>query len=102
MLDNTVVVWANELSTGEHSMSQWPVVLAGGKKFFKTGRYVRWAQNNIIKATWSDEAQGPPHNRLLVSLAHSMGVDIDQVGEAEVTLKGDGKLSCKGPLDRLT
>ena len=24
------------------------------------------------------------------------------VGEAEVTLKGDSKLSCTGPLDRLT
>lgn len=102
LLDNTVVVWANELCTGEHSMNQWPVVLAGGKKFFKTGRYVRWAQSNVIKATWSDENQGPPHNKLLVSLAHSMGVDIDQVGEAEVTLKGDSKLSCTGPLDRLT
>lgn len=101
LLDNTVVVWANELCTGEHSMNQWPVVLAGGKQFFTTGRYVRWAQNNVIKATWSDEPQGPPHNRLLVSLARSMGVDIDQVGEAEVTLKGGGKLSCKGPLDRL-
>lgn len=102
LLDNTIVVWANELCTGEHSMSQWPVVLAGGKQFFKTGRYVRWAQSNIIKATWSDEPMGPPHNRLLVSLAQSVGVDLDQVGEAEVTLKGDGKLSCKGPLDRLT
>lgn len=102
LLDNTVVVWANELCTGEHSMNQWPVVLAGGKNHFKTGRYVRWAQSNIIKATWSDENQGPPHNRLLVSLARSMGVDIDQVGQAEVTLKGDGKLSCKGELDRLT
>lgn len=102
LLDNTIVVWANELCTGEHSMNQWPVVLAGGKQFFKTGRYVRWAQNNIIKATWSDENQGPPHNRLLVSLARSMGLDIDQIGASEVTLKGDGKLPCTGPLDRLT
>ena len=36
------------------------------------------------------------------SFDHSVGVDIDQVGEAEVTLKGDSKLSCTGPLDRLT
>lgn len=102
LLDDTLVVWANELCTGEHSMNQWPIVLAGGTAFFtKPGRYIRWAQNNIIKATWSDEPQGPPHNRLLVSIARAMGVDIDQVGEASVTLKGDGQLSCTGELDRL-
>ena len=83
-------------------MNQWPIVLAGGTAFFtKPGRYIRWAQNNIIKGTWGDEPQGPPHNRLLVSIARAMGVDINQVGEASVTLKGDGLLSCTGELDRL-
>jgi hypothetical protein len=31
-----------------------------------------------------------------------MGLDIDQVGVADVPLKDGSKLSCKGPLDRLT
>lgn len=102
LLDDTLVVWANELATGEHSMNQWPIVMAGATNHFKTGRYVRWAQNNIIKGTWGDEPQGPPHNRLLVSIAKAMGADVDQVGETSVTLKGDTQLSCTGELDRLT
>ncbi len=102
LLDNTLVMWGNELCTGEHSMNEWPVVLAGAKNFLKPGRYVRWAQDNVVKGTWSDQPQGPPHNHLLVSIAQAMGVDTDQVGQAEVTLAGDGKLPCTGPLDRLT
>lgn len=102
LLDDTLVVWANELATGEHSMNQWPVVIAGATHHFKTGRYVRWAQKNIIKGTWGDEPQGPPHNRLLVSLARAMGADVEQVGVSSVTLKGDSQLACTGELDRLT
>lgn len=102
LLDDTLVVWANELCTGEHSMRQWPIVLAGGSQFFtKPGRYIRWAQSNIIKGTWSDVPMGPPHNRLLVSIARAMGADVDQVGVASVTLKGDSQLDCTGELDRL-
>ncbi|MCY1011429.1 DUF1552 domain-containing protein [Nannocystis pusilla] len=102
LLDDTLVVWGNELCTGEHSMNQWPIVMAGATNHFKTGRYVRWAQKNIIKGTWGDEPQGPPHNRLLVSIARAMGADVDQVGETSVTLKGDTQLPTTGELDRLT
>lgn len=101
LLDDTLVVWANELCTGEHSMSQWPIVLAGGTAFFKPGRYIRWAQKNIVKGTWSDVPMGAPHNRLLVSIARAMGADVTQVGVPSITLKGDVPLDCTGELDRL-
>ena len=38
LLDNTIVVWANELCTGEHSMNQWPVVPGTGRRARSGGR----------------------------------------------------------------
>jgi len=61
MLDNTVVVWCNELSKGNiHSHSPQPFVLAGGAGgALQPGRYMQY--NKI------------PHNNLCVSLINMMG-----------------------------
>ena len=71
LLDNTVVVWTSELSSGNnHSMRNMPYVIAGGASYFDTGRYVRFG--------------GDDHSRLLVSLCHAMGLtDISRVGDDE-------------------
>ena len=63
MLDNTVVVWGNELSRGNsHGSNPMPFVLAGGAcGNLQSGRVLRF-----------DDV---PHNRLLVSLCHLMGAD---------------------------
>jgi hypothetical protein len=62
MLDNTVIVWCNELAKGNvHSHSPQPFVLAGGAGgALQTGRYLQLGGK-------------PPHNNLLVSLINMMG-----------------------------
>lgn len=102
LLDDTLVVWGNELGSPEHAMHSVPVVLAGGASFFAPGRYVRWRPTHVVAGPWGEEWQGPPHNRLLVSIARAMGLDLDRVGEASVPLKDGSMLDCTGPLDRLS
>ncbi len=61
LLDHSLVVWGNELATGNnHSGRGLPFVLAGGANgMIETGRYL---QSSGV------------HNRLLVSLCHAMGL----------------------------
>jgi hypothetical protein len=76
MLDNTIVVWLNELGTGgDHRHDQLPFVIAGNAGgFFRTGQL----------ASFPDE----PHNRLLLSLCHALGVDTDQFGDPDYCRAG--------------
>ncbi len=66
VLDNTLVVWGNELSRGNsHGNRPIPFVLAGGGGgALQMGRYLQY--DNV------------PHNRLLVSLCHAMGLTDQQ------------------------
>lgn len=67
LLDNTQIVWGNELGKGNsHTLDNIPFVLLGGGSDFKTGRSLRF--NKV------------PHHRLLLSLAHSFGHDIKTFG----------------------
>ena len=80
LLDNTVVVFANELHDGHsHSPDTAQVFLAGsGGGYFKTGRHIVFpAPNKGI----SGRAATPNHSQLLVSLCQYMGLDINQVGD---------------------
>ena len=80
MLDNTVVVWLNELGKGNnHTLHNIPFVTIGGEKStgFKTGRMLK-----LPKET--------PHNRLWLSIAHSMGHEIATFGNE--TFCRDGAL----------
>ncbi len=71
MLDNTVVVWFNELGNGgTHSHDKTPWVIGGNAgKFFKPGNLASF--------------DGEPHNRLLISLLHSMGVPDETFGDPD-------------------
>lgn len=63
MLDNTLVVWGNELGRGNaHSNFPIPFVLAGN------------AGGRIQTGRWLDRGE-QWHNRLLVSICHAMGLD---------------------------
>jgi hypothetical protein len=77
MLDNTVIVWCNELSKGNvHSHSPQPFVLAGGAGgALQTGRFLQFDQT--------------PHNNLLVSLVNMMGGNLTTYGNPAY---------CTGPL----
>jgi hypothetical protein len=81
LLDNTTIVWTNELGKGNsHTHDNIPFVLVGGGLDFKLGRAVKFDR--------------VPHNRLLVSLAHGFGHHIETFGNPDF---------CKdGPLTGLT
>jgi len=68
VLDNTLVVWGNELSRGNsHGRNPIPFVLAGGAGgALETGRFLQY--------------DSVPHNRLLVSIGQAMGADVQTFG----------------------
>ncbi|HZL87201.1 MAG TPA: DUF1552 domain-containing protein [Pirellulaceae bacterium] len=81
LLDNTLLVWTNELGKGNsHTLDNIPFVLVGGGLDFKMGRSLKYDK--------------VPHNRLLLSLAHGFGHRIDRFGNPDFC--GDG------PLPKLT
>ena len=70
MLDNTSIVWVNELGKGNtHTLDDIPFVIVGGGSGIKPG--YRQVGNNV------------PHNRLLLTLAQSMGHNITTFGEGK-------------------
>jgi hypothetical protein len=82
VLDNTIVLWGNELGLGNtHTYMNIPWVIAGGAGgYFKMGRYLQYKDQ--------------PHNNLLLSMAHAMGME-------DLKTFGDPTLST-GPLPGLT
>jgi len=82
MLDNTLVVWFNELGKGgSHELTETPWVLGGNLGgHFKTNQFLDFPD--------------APHNRLLLNLVHGMGLSNE-------TSFGD-KDFCSGPLAGLT
>ena len=79
ILDNTLIVWGNELAQGDqHSPRPQNFLLAGGAAgYFDMGRYLVYDED--------------PHNRLLVSIAHMMGVEqLESIGDLD---PGSGPLA---------
>ena len=67
LLDNTLIVWTNELGKGNsHTMDNIPFVLVGGGLDFKTGRALKYPK--------------VAHNRLLLALAHGFGHNVKSFG----------------------
>ena len=68
LLDNTVVVWVNELGKGNsHTRRDIPFILAGGcQGYFNTGQHIDFG--------------GEPHGKLLVSLTHAMDKPVNTFG----------------------
>ena len=78
LLDNTLIVWTNELGKGNsHTLDNIPFVLVGNGLDFRMGRSFKFPK--------------VPHNRLLMSLAHGMGHRIERFGNPNFC--GDGVLS---------
>ena len=70
LLDNTLIVWTNELGKGNsHTLDNIPFVLVGNGLDFKMGRSLKY--------------QRVPHNRLLLSLAHGFGHHIERFGNPD-------------------
>ncbi len=78
MLDNTQIVWVNELGKGNsHTLNNIPMLLIGGGAGFKTGRAL--------------DFDGVPHNRLWLALANGLG-------HQELTTFGKAEHCADGPL----
>jgi len=71
MLDNTTIVWTNELGKGNsHTLDNIPFVLIGGGLGFKSGQAMQF--------------DGVTHNRLWLSIAHAFGHHIPLFGKKEL------------------
>ncbi len=78
LLDNTTIVWTNELGKGNsHTLNDIPFVLVGGGLGFKMGRALKFNRTH--------------HNRLLLSMAHAFGHEIERFGNPDFC--GDGPLA---------
>ncbi|MCA9081310.1 MAG: DUF1552 domain-containing protein, partial [Planctomycetaceae bacterium] len=70
MLDNTLIVWTNELGQGNsHTLDNIPFVCIGGGLNVEMGRALKFKKE--------------PHNRLLLTLAHSMGHHLERFGNPD-------------------
>jgi hypothetical protein len=77
MLDHTTVIWTNELGKGNsHTHDNIPFLLLGNGAGFEMGRCL--------------DFKGAPHNRLLMTLAHSFGHELKTFGSEKHC--GDGLL----------
>ena len=78
LLDNTLIVWTNELGKGNsHTLDNIPFVLLGNGLDFQMGRSMKYKKT--------------AHNRLLMSLAHGFGHRIERFGNPDFC--GDGPLA---------
>jgi hypothetical protein len=87
VLDNSAVVWANELGDGKgHTFFDLPWVIAGSAAgYLKQGQYVQMWQNGVTDTDTS------PHNRLLITLLNAVGVTAE--GGGPVTEFGHANLA---------
>ncbi len=80
LLDNTLVVWTNELGKGNsHTLDNIPFVLIGGGFGFEMGRSLK--------------VEKTPHNRLHLALAHAMGHRLETFGKPALCEGGPLALS---------
>ncbi|HEX8310436.1 MAG TPA: DUF1552 domain-containing protein [Chthoniobacteraceae bacterium] len=71
MLDNTLLVWTNELGKGNsHTLDNIPLVIVGGAPGFKMGRSLKFDK--------------VAHNRVWLALADAMGHQLNTFGKAEL------------------
>jgi len=79
MLDNTLIVWTNELGKGNsHTLDNIPFLLVGGGFGFKMGRSLK--------------LEKVAHNRLHLALAHAVGHTLTTFGKASLCEGGPLKL----------
>lgn len=75
MLDNTTIIWTNELGKGNsHTRNNIPFVMVGGGLRYKMGRAL--------------DFKNAHHNRLLLSLCEAMGHPTEIFGKPELCVDG--------------
>jgi hypothetical protein len=78
LLDNSVIWWCSDVAAGRgHSFDNCRTILLGKcGGFFKTGQHVKF--------------NSEPHNKLMISLMHAMGVNSNTFGDSDL---GTGPLT---------
>ena len=110
VMDNTLIVWGSELGDGWHGYSRYNPVLIGGSWAFRTGRYLYWPDRTPVEMRVPAQVlpggrtrfAGVPHQRLLVSVARAMGLDVNHVGLRQVRGQRGDFIDVGGPLPGLT
>jgi hypothetical protein len=75
MLDNTTIIWTNELGKGNsHTLDNIPFVMVGGGAGFKMGRSVKMEK--------------VAHNRLWMALARGFGHELETFGNKKLSEGG--------------
>ncbi len=87
VLDNSAVVWCNELADGKgHTFFDLPWVIAGSAAgYLRQGEYVKMWESD------PNDFNTSPHNRLLITLLNAVGVTAD--GGGPVTEFGHAQLA---------
>ncbi|RKH55007.1 DUF1552 domain-containing protein [Corallococcus llansteffanensis] len=91
VLDNTVILWGNELGDAAGHMNvSIPTVLAGGAGGkFRMGRCLRLRPGKDPLGSWPGPGSPLPgaveHNKLLTSIAQAFGVNADRFGHPDYT-----------------
>lgn len=76
LLDSTMVLYGSGISDGNrHNHDNLPVLLAGGSKFFQTGRHVKYAD------------AGAPVTSLYLSVLDAAGVPTERFGDSQGRLE---------------
>lgn len=79
MLENTLIVWTNELGHGNsHTLNNLPMVMVGGGFGFEMGRFTK--------------VKNVSTTRLWLAIAHAMGHQLDSFGLARLCKDGPVKL----------
>ena len=71
LLDHTMVVYGSGISDGNrHNHDNLPVLLAGGKRMFRTGRHIPYPDRT-------------PVANLYLSMLDAMGVSTEKLGDSQ-------------------
>jgi hypothetical protein len=95
VLDNTIVLWGNELGQPSmHSSINIPMLMAGGGAgAFQTGRWLKYSTSTEPRCSGvygscpaTDEFRDQSaHNQVLTSIAQMFGMDVDHFGDTKYT-----------------
>lgn len=95
VLDNTIVLWGNELGQPSiHSSLNIPMIMAGGGAgAFQTGRWLKYSTSSEPRCSGvygncpaTDEFRDQTaHNQVLTSIAQMFGIDVNYFGDPKYT-----------------
>ena len=107
LMDSTLIVWASEMGDGWHGYDRHCCLTVGGSWHFRPGRYLHYPDDTDVeiysgRLGGEQSTCGMPHQHLLISAANAMGVEVDSIGDSEVTNRAGNRVSLTGALAGMT